>query len=63
MHANVGMIKSRIANVRAAIRHVRAAAEQLTHLDRWREMLRDTCARIVTQTNLATPPPAPAAPG
>ena len=63
MHADVGLIKSMIANVRAAIQHVRAAAEQLTQLDRWREMLRYICARIVPPNTLPIPPPAPAAPG
>jgi hypothetical protein len=35
MHAEVGLIKSMIANVHAAIQHVKAAAEQLPKLDPW----------------------------
>jgi hypothetical protein len=35
MHAQAGLIKSMIANVQAAIRHVKHAAEQLSKLDRW----------------------------
>jgi hypothetical protein len=34
MHAEAGLIKSMIANVHAAIQHVKAAAEQLPRLDR-----------------------------
>jgi hypothetical protein len=63
MHAEAGLIKSMIANVQAAIRHVRHAAEQLPKLDRWRALVAYICQRIVTQTALPTPPPALAAPG
>ena len=35
MHAETGLIKSMIANVHAAIRHVRHAAEQLPRLDQF----------------------------
>ena len=63
MHAEVGLIKSMIANVHAAIRHVRAAAEQLPGLDRWKVLLEYICRRIVGQTALPTPPPALAASG
>jgi hypothetical protein len=63
MHAEVGLIKSMIANVQAAIRHVRHAAEQLPKLDRWRALVAYICQRIVGQTALPTPPPALAAPG
>jgi hypothetical protein len=58
MHAEVGLIKSMIANVHAAIEHVRRAAEQLPQLDRWRALLDYICRRIVGQTILPTPPPA-----
>ena len=63
MHAEVGLIKSMIANVHAAIRHVRQAAEQLPKLDRWAALLAYICQRIVGQIGLPTPPPALAAPG
>ena len=58
MQAEVGLIKSMIANVRAAIGHVRAAAQQLPTLDRWATLLAYICRRIVGQLNLPTPPPA-----
>jgi hypothetical protein len=56
MHAEAGLIKSMIANVHAAIQHVKAAAEQLPKLDRWR-VLAYICQRIVGQIGLPTPPP------
>ena len=63
MHAEAGEIKSMIANVHAAIQHVKAAAEQLPKLDRWRTLLDYICQRIVGQIGLSTPPPTLAAPG
>ena len=63
MHAEVGLIKSMIANVRAAIQHVRRVAEQLPKLDRWATLLAYICHRIVRQTPLPTPPPALAGAG
>ncbi len=58
MHAEVYLIESMIANVRAAIGHVSAAAEQLPELDRWATLLAYICQRIVGLLNLPTPPPA-----
>jgi hypothetical protein len=55
MHAEVGLIKSMIANVHAAIRHVRAAAEQLPGLDRWRALLAYICTRIAGHVGIPTP--------
>lgn len=63
MHAEAGLIKSMIANVHAAIQHVKAAAERFPKLDRWRTLLVYICQRIVGQTGLPTPPPALVAPG
>ena len=63
MHAETGLIKSMLANVQAAIRHVRAAAEQLPDLDRWRTLLAYICHRIVGQNTLPNPPPALTAAG
>jgi hypothetical protein len=63
MHAEVGLIKSMIANVHAAIRHVRAVAEQLPKTDRWATLLAYICQRIVGQIGLPTPPPARPAAG
>ena len=63
MHAEASLIKSMIANVHAAIQHVKAAAEQLPKLDRWRVLLAYICQRIVGQIGLPTPPPTLSAPG
>ena len=63
MHAEAGLIKSMIANVHAAIRYVKAAAEQLPKPGRWRVLLACICQRIVGQIGLPTPPPALSAPG
>lgn len=63
MHADTGLIKSMIANVQAAIQHVRRAAEQLPKLDRWASLVAYICARIVGRTALPTPPATLAAPG
>jgi hypothetical protein len=54
----MSLIKSMIANVQAAIRHVRTAAEQLPTLDRWRALLAYICHKIVSHNPLPTPPPA-----
>ena len=58
MHAEAGLIKSMIANVHAAIQHVKATAEQLPKVDQWRALLAYICQRIVGQIDL---PPAPSA--
>lgn len=63
MHAEVGLIKSMIANVHAAIQHVKAAAEQLPKIDRWQALLAYICQRIVGQFALPAPPPALAGQG
>jgi hypothetical protein len=63
MHAQAGLIKSMVANVQAAIRHVNKAAEQLPKLDRWRVLVGYICQRIVSQSALPTPPPMLTAPG
>ena len=63
MHAEVGLIKSMIANVHAAIGHVRRAAEQLPTLNRWATLLAYICQRIVGQAALPIPPPVLSAPG
>lgn len=63
MHAQTGLIKSMIANVHAAIEHVKAAAQQLPKIDRWRALLAYICQRIAGQIGLPIPPPTLAAPG
>ena len=63
MHAEAGLIKSMIANVRAAISYVRRAAEQLPRLDQWATLVDYICRKIVGQFALPTPPPALTATG
>lgn len=63
MHAEAGLIKSMIANVHAAISHVRRAAKQLPKLDQWATLVVYICRKIVGQFALPTPPTALAAPG
>ena len=46
-----------------SVSQVKAAAEQLPKLDRWRTLLRYICQRILGQINLPTPPPMLSAPG
>jgi hypothetical protein len=58
MHAETGLIKSMIANVKAAIAYVRKTVEQLPGLQRWRALLAYICARITGSATLPTPPPA-----
>ena len=62
MHAKAGLIKSIIANVHAAIRCVKAAAQQLPKVDRWATLLAYICRRIVGQIGLPIPPPTRTAP-
>jgi Transposase DDE domain group 1 len=52
LHAKVDTIKSLVVNVRAALGHVARCAEQFPKLDRWRELLRYICARIIASTPL-----------
>lgn len=52
MHAQVGLIKTMIANIQAAIAHVRRAAQQLPKIDRWRVLLGYICEQITPQTVL-----------
>ena len=56
MRAEVGTIKKMIANVQAALAHVRRAAEQLPKLNRWHSLVGYICERIAGQTVLPTPP-------
>jgi hypothetical protein len=46
MHAKSDTIKTLVANIRAALQHVRVAAEQLVTVDRWATLLRYICQRI-----------------
>ena len=57
MHAEVGLIKTMITNIQAAISYVKRAAEQLPKLNRWHALVGYICERITGQTMLPTPPP------
>jgi hypothetical protein len=46
LHGKANALKSLIANVGAALRHVRAAAEQFKHIDPWVTMLRYVSEKI-----------------
>jgi hypothetical protein len=63
MHAEVGLIKTMIANVQAAIAYVKRSAQQLPKIDRWRVLLGYICERITRQTVLPSPPTALAGAG
>ena len=58
MHAQVGLIKSMIANVHAAVAHVRRTAAPLPGPDRWRTLLDYIGRRILGPSTLPNPPPA-----
>ena len=58
MHAEVGLIKTMIANVQHAIAYVKRSAEQLPKIDRWRVLVGYICERITRQTILPSPQPA-----
>jgi hypothetical protein len=60
LHAKTQTIKALIVNVRAALQHVKAAAEQLPTLDRWATLLRYICQRI--SPSIAPAPAFPALP-
>ena len=62
LESEASLIRSMIANVHEAIRHVKAVAEQLPNLDCWRALLAYICQRIVAQIGLPTPPPVLSAP-
>lgn len=46
LHGTANVLKQLIANIGAALRHVKAAAEQFTDLDRWGCLLRHIGDRI-----------------
>ena len=52
-------IRSLVGNIRKALEHVKGLAEQLPKMDRWRELLRYICARIVPTTSLQVLRPRP----
>jgi hypothetical protein len=58
LHAKTRTIKVLVANIRAALEHVKAAAEQLPTIDRWAALVRYICQRIAP--SLGPIPPVPA---
>ena len=48
LHAKFETIKTLIANIRAALQHVKATAEQMPTVDRWATLVRYICQRIVS---------------
>jgi hypothetical protein len=57
LHGRASTIKALIANVRAALQHVRRAAEQFNALDRWGVMLRYISERIAPSLRASPVPP------
>lgn len=56
MHGKVGILKSLIANIRAALQHVRAAAEQFKTKDPWAVLMRYISDKIAPVIGLFRPP-------
>lgn len=56
LHGRADMLKRLIANIGAALRHVRAAAEQFKDLDRWGCLLRYVSDRIAPIVGPPKPP-------
>jgi len=58
LHGRADILKNLIANIGAALRHVKAAAEQFKDLDRWGHLLRYISDRIAPVIGPPKPPPA-----
>lgn len=58
MHSGADVLKRLIANICAALQHVKAAAEQFKDLDRWGCLLRYISDRIAPVIGPARPSPA-----
>lgn len=63
LHGRADVPKRLIANIGAALQHVRAAAEQFQAMDPWGCMLRYTSDRVAPVTGPPRPPPRLAAAG
>jgi len=57
LHGKANILKQLIANVGAALQHVRATAEQFANLDRWGCLLRYVSDRIAPVIGPPRPPP------
>ena len=56
LHGRADIVKRLIANIGAALQHVKAAAEQFKDLDRWGCLLRYISDRIAPVIGPPTPP-------
>lgn len=63
MHGRADVLKTLLANIGAALRHVKAAAEQFTDSDPWACLLRYICERIAPGIGPPKPPAALTAAG
>jgi hypothetical protein len=56
MHGKANLLKSLIANIQAALQHVKAATEQHKSMDRWVLMLRYVSGKIAPSLGSFRPP-------
>lgn len=63
LHGRADILKRLIANIGAALQHVKAAAEQFENMDRWGCLLRYISDRIAPVIGPPKPPPALVATG
>jgi hypothetical protein len=63
MHGKTSILKSLIANIRAALQHVKDTAEQFTVIDRWAVLLRYVSEKIAPTLGAFRPPNALSATG
>jgi hypothetical protein len=54
LHGKIQTIKSLVANIRAALQHIKSVAEQSPQIDRWATLLRHICQFIVPSNKLPT---------
>ena len=57
LHCKANLLKVLIANIHAALQHVKAAAEQFKTVDRWATLLRYVSDRIAPTLPPFKPPP------
>jgi hypothetical protein len=58
MHGKVSILKSLIANIRAALQHVKATAEQFKSIDPWTVLMRYVSDKIAATLGPFRPPDA-----
>jgi hypothetical protein len=63
LHGRADVLKRLIANIGAALQHVKAAAQQFKDIDRWGCLLRYISDRIAPIIGPPRPPPRLGAPG